>query len=44
MNFFVNEYSVEPTRVIAQGRGESQLLDGDNPNSGVNRRVSIIAE
>ena len=44
MNFFVSEYSVEPARVIAQGRGESQLLDGDNSISGVYRRVSIIAE
>ena len=44
MEFFVEEFQLSPERVAAYGRGESQLLDNENPNSGANRRVSIIAQ
>ena len=44
MEYFVNEFAVAPERIIAQGKGESELLDYENPNSGVNRRVRIVAE
>lgn len=42
--FFVDQYALPPQRVNALGKGESELIDGANPNSGVNRRVTIIAE
>ena len=42
--FFVNKYSLSPERVKAEGRGESQLIEGTPPNSGINRRVTIIAQ
>ncbi len=39
---FLNKfYGVEPGRLELIGRGESQLLDPDNPTSGSNRRVTI---
>lgn len=42
--FFVQEFQVDPSRVAAFGKGESELMDTNQPNSGVNRRVTIIAE
>lgn len=42
--FFVQEFQVDPGRVAAFGKGESELMDTNHPNSGVNRRVTIIAE
>ena len=43
-NFFINNYALQPERVSALGKGESELIDGTNPTSGVNRRVTIIAK
>lgn len=42
-NYFVEHYALEPGRVEALGKGESEIIEGTNPNSGVNRRVTIIA-
>ena len=42
-NYFVENYSLSPNRVDAMGKGESQIIEGTNPTSGVNRRVTIIA-
>lgn len=42
--FLVGEFQLTPERVSTMGKGESELLDNANPNSGVNRRVTIIAE
>ena len=43
-DFFINNYSVPNERVSATGKGESELLEGIAPNSGANRRVTIIAQ
>ena len=42
-SYFTDNYALEPGRVEAMGKGESELIDRSNPNSGVNRRVTIIA-
>lgn len=42
-DYFVENYALSPSRVEAMGKGESQIIDGTNPTSGVNRRVTIIA-
>lgn len=42
--FFVENYALSPERVEALGKGEAELIDNTNPTSGVNRRVTIIAE
>lgn len=42
--FFVENFSVTPDRVAALGKGESELIEGTPPNSGINRRVTIIAQ
>lgn len=41
--YFIDNYALSPDRVEAMGKGESQILEGTNPTSGVNRRVTIIA-
>ena len=43
-DYFINSYSLEPSRVDSVGRGESQLIEGVEENSPVNRRVTIIAQ
>ena len=43
-NFFISNYDVAAERVSAKGKGESELLEGISPNSGANRRVTIIAQ
>lgn len=43
-DFFIQSYRLEPSRVNSVGRGESQLIEGVDANSPVNRRVAIIAE
>ena len=42
--YFVENYSLSPDRVQAEGKGEAELIDALNPISGVNRRVTIIAQ
>ncbi len=39
--FLYQYYGVDPSKLNLVGRGESALLDPNNPTSGVNRRVSI---
>jgi outer membrane protein OmpA-like peptidoglycan-associated protein len=41
-NYLVNVFGIESSRLKEVGRGQSALLDGANPESGVNRRVQII--
>ena len=36
-----SKYGVDPEKIQLTGKGESQLYDTANPNSGVNRRVQI---
>lgn len=38
----VNVFRVSPQRLMTIGLGEEQLLDTQNPNDGVNRRVQLI--
>lgn len=40
--YLASRFQIAPSRLVATGRGEEQLLDTANPNSGVNRRVEII--
>lgn len=42
--FFIEKYSLSPKRLRAEGKGESELIEGTPPNSGINRRVTIIAQ
>ncbi|MDX1733526.1 MAG: OmpA family protein [Halioglobus sp.] len=42
--FFMQEYGITSDRLASVGRGETDLLDPENPNSGINRRVKIIAQ
>lgn len=42
-NYFVEEYGIVDDKLAFVGRGEHELLDAENPTSGVNRRVKIIA-
>lgn len=42
--FFIENYSLSPERLRAEGKGESELIEGTPPNSGINRRVTIIAQ
>ena len=39
--FLYQYYGVDPSKLNLIGRGETALLDPANPNSGVNRRVTI---
>jgi len=41
--FLESEFDVPSDKVQAVGAGESRLFDQENPESGVNRRVTIIA-
>lgn len=43
-DFLVEKYGVSGDRLGSEGRGESDLLDPENPNSGVNRRVKITTK
>ncbi len=40
--FLVENFSVDPSRLIAVGYGEEQFKDPEMPESGENRRVSIV--
>lgn len=40
---YLVEHGIDANRLTAEGKGESQLLNPRNPNSGVNRRVEIVA-
>ncbi len=41
-SYLVLEHGIALDRIKMTGRGESELLDRDHPESGVNRRVAII--
>lgn len=41
-NYLVNVFGIDGSRLEEVGKGETDLLDPENPNSGVNRRVQII--
>jgi outer membrane protein OmpA-like peptidoglycan-associated protein len=38
----VNVFRVPPQRLLTMGLGEEQLLDAQNPDDGINRRVQLI--
>lgn len=40
---YLVEHGIDADRLTSEGKGESQLLNPRNPNSGVNRRVEIVA-
>jgi len=42
--FFIENFSLSPDRLKAEGKGESELIEGTPPDSGINRRVTIIAQ
>lgn len=42
--FLVGEYQVDPNRIVTIGKGEAQLLNPDDPDSGANRRVQIVTQ
>ncbi|MBX2859275.1 MAG: OmpA family protein [Cellvibrionaceae bacterium] len=42
-SFFIQRYGIEARRIAVQARGEYELFDKQNPNSGANRRVRIVA-
>ena len=41
--FLFRQFGIQPDRVQQIGKGETELLDPDNPKSGKNRRVTITA-
>lgn len=41
-DYFVSAFGISNDRLMASGKGEQELLDTENPNSGVNRRVRIV--
>ncbi|MDX1452591.1 MAG: OmpA family protein [Oleiphilaceae bacterium] len=41
--FFVENFQLSPERVKTEGKGESQLIEGTPPTSGIHRRVTIVA-
>lgn len=41
-NYLVNVFQIDPSRLEEVGKGEADLLDASNPDSGENRRVQII--
>lgn len=43
-SFFIEHYGVGGDRLSSTGRGENELLDPQQPDSGVNRRVQIVAQ
>ncbi len=43
-NYFIDEFGVEADRLKSIGKGESSLLDTENPNADTNRRVTIITQ
>jgi outer membrane protein OmpA-like peptidoglycan-associated protein len=40
-DYLIAQFGIAESRLISTGKGEQELLDPDNPNSGVNRRVRI---
>ena len=38
----VNVFRIPPQRLLTMGLGEEQLLDTQNPDDGINRRVQLI--
>jgi outer membrane protein OmpA-like peptidoglycan-associated protein len=43
-NYIVAKYGIDQTRLKTVGYGKTQLLDPDNPASGVNRRVQVTID
>ncbi len=41
--FLVDTYDIEPSHIKIVGKGKNDLLDANNPDSEVNRRVRIVA-
>lgn len=41
--YLVDAYHITPARIKIEGKGKSNLLDPNNPDSEVNRRVRIVA-
>ncbi len=42
--FFVEHFALSPERLKTEGKGESELISDTPPNSGMHRRVTIIAQ
>ena len=41
VTYIVRNFTLDPALISSKGMGERQLLDQDNPEAGVNRRVEI---
>ena len=41
VTYIVRNFTLDPALISSKGMGERQLLDGDNPEDGINRRVEI---
>ena len=41
VSYIVRNFTLDPALVSSKGMGERQLLDEDNPEDGINRRVEI---
>lgn len=42
MNYLVYKHAIDPSRLMAIGKGYTELLDKDNPRAIVNRRVTLV--
>ncbi len=40
--YLVSNFGIDPKRLAAVGRGEKSLLDKENPENAINRRVQIV--
>ena len=40
--YLVNNYGIDPSRLVSQGKGEKQLKNDANPTAAENRRVEIV--
>lgn len=40
--YLINNFSIDPSRLTAVGRGERELLDKKNPHNALNRRVQVV--
>ena len=40
-NYFKNQHGIDASRLSVVGKGENELLDPNNPTSGINRRVTV---
>ena len=42
--YLIEKFKIDPSRLVTVGKGPTDLLDKNNPKSGVNRRVVFVRE